>query len=181
MASRGQELLFGLVAGFLLIVALTFTLLLNSGTFPTTMLPFDLDDRTISYPVLKDTIDGVLNVAINTLITIGLMILWLYLHKRTFENNKAIYIVTVYLVFMGGILVNLLTNTIKTYRGGLRPHFIAACKPDSKIVEELRQKNQSWVDLELTKTICTAEEKLDYRWSFPSGHSSEVRFLIIFS
>ena len=177
MACRGQEVLFGHIAGFLLIVALTFTLLLEFGIFPTTKLPFDLDDRSISYPVLKPAIGGVVNVVINTVLTVGLMILWLCLHKRTFKNNKGLFILTVYLVLMGAILVNLLTNTIKVYRGGLRPHFIAACKPNKTIVDRLRKENKSWVDLELTKTICTAEGKPDYRWSFPSGHSSEVRSL----
>ena len=177
LSKRSKELISGVIAVLLLILAVLLTLLLNGGSFSTTMLPFDLDDRTISYPVLPDTINGVVNVVVNSVVTVGLMILWLLFHKSKIGKNKtALFLLAVYLVLMGGILVNLLTNFIKHYRGGLRPHFIAACELDETIVADLRSKDESWVDLETSKIICTHKGKPEFRWSFPSGHSSTVSF-----
>jgi membrane-associated phospholipid phosphatase len=176
---KWKNFLSGAVAVLLLALAITFTLLLNGGGFPTTMLPFDLKDRTLSYPILKDTIGGVTNVVVNTIITIGLVIAWLCCYKENYGSNKALFYLIIYMVLMGGVLVNLLTNFIKHYRGGLRPHFLAACIPNKTIVDSLSPS--SWVNLATTKIICTSKEKLDYRWSFPSGHSSEVRSISFLS
>ena len=170
-----KELLSVAVAFVVLTVAIIFTLLLNGGDFSTTMLPFDLEDKTIDYPVLDDTIDGVVNVVVHSILTILLMVVWLSFQKRKFHGNKTLFILAIYFVLLGGVLVNLITNVIKHYRGGLRPHFLKACMPDEDIVKKLIDSGTTWVNLTLTKTICTAEEKPEYRWSFPSGHSSEVR------
>ena len=174
LSKRSKELISGAIAVLLLILAAVFTFLLEGGSFSTTMLPFDLDDRTISYPVLPDIINGVVNVVVNAVVTVGLMILWLLFHRNKFSKNTALFLLAVYLVLMGVILVSLLTNVIKPFRGGLRPHFIAGCKLNETIVADLRGKDESWVDLETSKIICTHKGKPDFRWSFPSGHSATV-------
>ncbi|KAL5249637.1 hypothetical protein ACHWQZ_G018484 [Mnemiopsis leidyi] len=176
MQSNLKELLSGAVAFVVLAAAIVFTLLLNGGDFTTTMLPFDLKDKTIDYPVLEDTIGGVANVVIHSILTISLMGIWLLLQKKKFKDNRTLFYLAIYFVLLGGVLVNLFTNVFKHLRGGLRPHFLKACIPNEEIVRKLNEEGITWVNITLTKIICTAKGKPEYRWSFPSGHSSEAFF-----
>ena len=173
-----KELLSGAVAIVLLIIAICLTLLLEDGYFPTTLLPFDLKDRTIDYPVLKPTVDDVVLIVVFTVLVILMIVLWLLFYREKFQSNIALFCFAIYLVLLGEVLVILLTNVIKVYRGGLRPHFIKACLPNQTIVEELDREGTSWVNLTVTIMICTAEGKPDYRWSFPSGHASVVKLFV---
>ena len=155
-------------------------LTLNKGYFSTTLLPFDLDDVTINFPVMPDSVNGIGNIVAGVVIDILLVCLWLFIENRfnpsiSRNHNKIKLILSIFVVLYGTVLLNLITNVIKHYRGGLRPHFIAACELNDTIVKEIRANGTSWVNLETTKIICTSTEKVEYRWSFPSGHTSQVR------
>lgn len=177
--NKVQSLITIIIPAILLAVAIAIGLLLNDGFFHTTILPFDLDDRTISYPVLPDTIDGVVCVVITTVVSVGLMILWLLVSfTNTQKLRNPFFYVTIYIVFLGAVLVHLLTNTIKSFRGGLRPHFLEACELNETLVDIIRATGKTWVDIENSKVICLAKEKPEYRWSFPSGHSSTVMMIL---
>ena len=158
------------LAGVALIFSLNF--------FPTTLQPFDLDDRSINHPILEEQFNGVGNLAAGAIIPIIMTFVWIlidYKFERSgLQSSKKRIVFTIYSIIFGVILVNLITHIIKHYRGGLRPNFLAACQPNQTIIRQLRDSKKSWVDLETTKIICTSKEKLTYRWSFPSGHTSNV-------
>jgi len=166
------------VSVILFIISTVITLLLNKGDFTgTNLLPFDLTDQTIQYPEIPDTINGVVNVVVNSVISMLAMAIWLWINRNKMQSREMlvqISVIALFTVMYGGILVNLFTNVFKHYRGGLRPHFIAACHPNQTLLDLLAAEDKTWVDLEMTKIICTNEDKPEYRWSFPSGHSSEV-------
>lgn len=166
------------VSVILFIISTVITLLLNKGDFTgTNLLPFDLTDQTIQYPEIPDTINGVVNVVVNSVISMLAMAIWLWINRNKMQSREMlvqISVIALFTVMYGGILVNLFTNVFKHYRGGLRPHFIAACHPNQTLLDLLAAEDKTWVDLEMTKIICTNEDKPEYRWSFPSGHSSEA-------
>ena len=173
------NILLACIACGFLFSAVTLVLVLDAGYFSTTLLPFDLDDVTLSYPVKPDSISGYVNVVGTFIIDVILVCVWLFVDNKlnpmiAKSKNKLKLALGIFIVFYGTGLVNLLTNIIKHYMGGLRPHFINACELDDAVVKQIRATGKSWVDLDATKTICTSEEKIDYRWGFPSGHTSQV-------
>ena len=145
---------------------------------PTTMLPFDLNDETINYPILEEQVNGMGNLAAGGILSLTMMCIWLVIEFKAGRTTSAVLkrklVLSVFCIIYGGSLVNLLTHVIKQYRGSLRPNFLAACQLNQTLVSEIRNSGRSWVDLETTKVICTSEDRLTYRWSFPSGHSSTV-------
>lgn len=186
MASNMKKVEIAINAILLIGVAVTisvFMLLLNSGKFPTNYQPFDLNDQTLMRPVLPDTIGGVTNVFV-TMIAAMLCMLVLQIFKYNLQSEahrRSIMEVLVFgicIIFIGDVLVNLSTNILKNYRGGLRPHFMEACGINETIKKEITDKGSTWVDSDTSKIICTSHEKLDYRWSFPSGHASQVNYKV---
>ena len=184
MNQKPIQLVFGIIAIILLVVATVFTLLLNRGTFPTNHVAFDLNDKSISYPYLPNSINGYANVAINTIISLGVGIIWIFYHKsqiRAHRNFTILASLLIYNIAMGGMLVNLFTNVFKHMIGGLRPHFLDKCMVNESVRDEIFNKTGgTWVDINYSKIICTNTDKPEYRWSHPSGHSSTVSLLCSF-
>ena len=179
MSIRNKILLITVIL-IVFFVPLIFMLLLNSEFFPTTYLGFELDDQSLSYPFIEDTISGVFNAAVYTLIVCFIAAIWFYLKHSSLLRNMDFkcklfwYGFAVGFAFYGSVIVNLLTNFIKHYRGGLRPHFFALCSLNETLVDELRKANVKYVNATISKVICTTVHDIDYRWSFPSGHTSGV-------
>jgi membrane-associated phospholipid phosphatase len=79
-----------------------------------------------------------------------------------------------------GLLYSLITAAVfqvflKWLIGGLRPHFLAVCKPDITKARELGGLNlDGYMQLYFTRDICTGDEKEinDSLESFPSGHTT---------
>ena len=181
MTQKSTQLVLGILAIIFLVVATLFTLLLNKGTFPTNHVAFDLNDKSISYPYLPSTINGYVNVAVNTIISLGVGITWIFYHKsqiRVHTNFTILASLLIYNITMGGMLVNLFTNVFKHMIGGLRPHFLEKCMVNGTLRDEIVAKTgATWVDIDFSEIICTNTHKPEYRWSHPSGHASTVRHI----
>lgn len=168
----------------LIVTAIALVFLLDAGYFSTTLQPFDLNDVTLQYPILPDSISGYVNVIASFIIDVVLVCVWVLLDSKLNPmsdktRNKVKLLLGVVVVVYGTALVNLLTNIMKHYMGGLRPHFIAACELDEAVVKQITDNGGSWVDVDATKTICTSDGKLDYRWGFPSGHTSQACYAMM--
>ena len=164
----------------LIILGFILTILLYVGDmFGTRYVGFDLKDPAINQPHLPNTINGMVNVALTLVITVGALF-YMNLSKTCRMGvrwciQKALLQIT--FMMFGVCVVNILTNFVKHYYGEPRPHFIAVCQPNLTDPVTIAQLNGgSYVTVNLSRTICTADSKnLDYRWAFPSGHSSQVR------
>ncbi|KAF9942835.1 hypothetical protein BGZ75_001324 [Mortierella antarctica] len=78
-----------------------------------------------------------------------------------------------------GLLYSLITAAvfqvfIKWLIGGLRPHFLEVCKPDTSLAPDAEYNKKGYQQYYFTRDICTGDEKQinDSLESFPSGHST---------
>ena len=149
--------------------------------FSTTMKAFDLRNPSLNHPQKPYTISGRLNVIISAVIVFLVIINWFYWERRTLKHHLFGILCTVYLATLGACFMILLVNCTKNLAGNLRPFFLSACNPNISLVAELKAKNTTWVDEDMSKIICTNKQTLKYRWSFPSGHSAEVNNYLIYS
>lgn len=150
---------------------------------PTTIRPFDLNDRTLSHQQREYTINSALNVTLCVVVLIFCIVMWCIFEGNILKDRKNGAIskqkllsmfYMIYFIVLGGCLLILLVYSIKCLAGQLRPYFIDACKLDQDMVDQLLSQGKTWVDENLAEVICTNKETLRYRWSFPSGHSAEV-------
>ena len=160
----------------IIIILLILTRLRN--ILPTTMRPFDLEDKRINHAEKPYTISGSMNVTIGSLAVFVFTIMWFVcegrLQRPVYRKNLLKVLATVYFTMLGACFMILLVNSTKNVAGHLRPYFITACKPNGTLVEELKARGTTWVDKNLSRVICTSKTSLKSRWSFPSGHSAEV-------
>lgn len=141
--------------------------------FPTTMKSFDLEDPNLIHPEKPYTVSAQTNVVICTVIVFLVTINWFI-----WEHRICLFgiVSTLYLATLGACFMILLVNCTKNLAGSPRPFFLSACVPNSSMVEELKAQNSTWVNEDMSKIICTSKRSLKYRWSFPSGHSAEVKY-----
>jgi diacylglycerol diphosphate phosphatase/phosphatidate phosphatase len=78
-----------------------------------------------------------------------------------------------------GLLYSLITAAVfqvflKWLIGGLRPHFLAVCKPDVSLASHVGNNGAGFQQIYFTRDICTGDEKEinDALESFPSGHTT---------
>ena len=168
------------LSGILAITILAVLIILTRSRdlVPTTMRPFDLEDQRINHMEKPYTISGALNVTIGSGAVFFFTIMWFVcegrLQRPVYRKNLLKVLATVYFNMLGACFMILLVNSTKNVAGHLRPYFIAACKPNGTLVEELKARGTTWVDENLSRVICTSKTSLKSRWSFPSGHSAEV-------
>ncbi|XP_063684942.1 uncharacterized protein LOC134819102 [Bolinopsis microptera] len=152
---------------------------------PTTMRPFDLEDKRINHAEKPYTISGALNVTIGSLSVLFFTIMWFVcegrLQKPVYRKNTIKVLATVYFTMLGACFMIVLVNSTKNVAGHLRPYFIAACKPNETLVDELKSRGTTWVDENMSEVICTSKRSQKYRWSFPSGHSAEAWYAMTLS
>ena len=163
------------LSGILAITILAGLIILTRSRdlIPTTMRPFDLEDQRINHMEKPYTISGALNVTIGSGAVFFFTIMW-FVCEGKFKKNLLKVVATVYFTMLGACFMIILVNSTKNVAGHLRPYFIAACKPNETLVDELKSRGTTWVDENMSAIICTSKRSQQYRWSFPSGHSAEV-------
>ncbi|KAA8899509.1 phosphatidic acid phosphatase type 2/haloperoxidase [Sphaerosporella brunnea] len=145
---------------------------------PTRSFPIVFQDQEIvypqfAYPLRKNIIPIWLAALLASVVPI-FIILCLQIRIRSFwDANNAIL----------GLLYSLINAAVfqvflKWLIGGLRPHFLAVCKPRTT---GMLQGN-GFREVMFTRTVCTGDEKEinDSLESFPSGHSTAAFAGLIF-
>ncbi|KAI2500018.1 phosphatidate phosphatase [Fragilaria crotonensis] len=98
----------------------------------------------------SETISTLVLFVVSALVPFGLQVIHVATKSR--RNEDTLHTICVYLVGFG--LTMLVTETLKSYVGYLRPSFYDLCEPTADY------------------TSCTAGDSNDARKSFPSGHAS---------
>ncbi|XP_034152682.1 phospholipid phosphatase 1 isoform X2 [Esox lucius] len=145
---------------------------------------FFCSDDSIKYPLKEDTISYQLLGGIMVPVTVLTMIfgecLSVYLKhiqsKSSFSNT---YFACVYKAIgtflFGAAMSQSLTDIAKYSIGRLRPHFLAVCKPDWKLIN-------CTAGVYIEDFTCNGEARLvnEGRLSFYSGHSSFSMYCMLF-
>ncbi|KAF9278206.1 hypothetical protein BGZ88_000725 [Linnemannia elongata] len=122
-----------------------------------------------AYPLRKEIVPIWLAAFLAAVIPI-LGILIMQVRVRSFwDVNNAIM----------GLLYSLISAAVfqvfvKWLIGGLRPHFLDVCKPDTSLASDAGYNRKGFQQLYFTREICTGDTKQinDSLESFPSGHST---------
>ncbi|KAJ1323598.1 diacylglycerol diphosphate phosphatase [Microdochium nivale] len=128
-----------------------------------------------AYPLRKEIIPIVAAAVMAAFIPIAVILLMQIRVRSFWDVNNAVI----------GLLYSLITAAvfqvfIKWLIGGLRPHFLDACKPDVTKLTNLQQLRRDiydgtgYMSMYYTKDICTGDEKEinDSLESMPSGHTT---------
>ena len=173
---------FSILTAGIMTLLLGICIVLGTSIVPTTIVGFDLKDRSIQYPVLPDTVTSYFNIILTTFIiilTVGIMNLINNSAHFTLSKIKWFLEVVasqILLSIYGMISVRVLVRGIKHYYGELRPSFITACDVNPNITLSLG--STTFVSAELAKETCLNEVD-SYRWSFPSGHATQVIIYVL--
>ncbi|KAI0221286.1 putative phosphatidate phosphatase [Lamellibrachia satsuma] len=158
---------------------------------------FYCGDKSLMHPFKESTVPGtavmVLGICINAVAIAIFEPISLHRDKvkmtplhgyqlgRYNVRQEIVNFCNIFLVFLFGAAIQQTSVNIgKFTTGRLRPHFLAACKPNYtafSCVDDFHQPQY------VTEDVCTAEEEyktLDMRLSFPSGHSSMSAYCVVF-
>ena len=135
---------------------------------PTKVLEFDLKDYSLNHEFVPEKLNGVLIVLINIAIASILIVINDQVRKVDFH-------ITVpklwYCGLHGNSITLIITYFLKSITGSLRPSFFALCQLNETVVNSI---DGTWVNRSMSQIICTSEDAVDGRRSFPSGHASQV-------
>ena len=143
------------------------TLLKFTSVFPTHIRPFCKDDPSLNYPSVPETLSGPLLL----LMCLVVPLLCLILPRLPSPPTDGFLYA---LPCFGNLLTLILTNVLKCMAGELRPSFLALCK-----LNESMEVVGNCANSTVSAVICTGEEAMDGRHSFPSSHCSQVCLLLI--
>ncbi|XP_067139436.1 phospholipid phosphatase 1-like [Centruroides vittatus] len=150
----------------------SFLLLSISGVIPKSKKGFSCNDDSIRYPYLGDTITPIQLFTILLFFPTTVIIL----NELNYPSTQRVIKSSIKYYLIGFLYVYAITEVLKHYVTGLRPHFLHTCMPEwSKI-------NCS-ISNTISQFICTGSSHLvhsDIYKSFPSGHSSLSCFALVF-
>jgi len=140
-----------------------------SRSFAVTFSDGEVVHPEFAYPLRREIVPIWLAAFLAVVIPI-LGILIMQVRVRSFwDVNNAII----------GLLYSLISAAVfqvfvKWLIGGLRPHFLEVCKPDTSLATDTGYNRKGFQQLYFTREICTGDEKQinDSLESFPSGHST---------
>jgi len=158
---------------------------------------FDLDDISLSYPHMTSRVGGNTNIILTLAVTLMAFAMkaasepdpdkqytprtaWsctVLCMLKSLLNLKLLF--DILIMLYGNIVMNFLTNSLKSLSGVLKPHFLQMCMLNTTIVDQLRAEGTSYVNETFTETICTNPEFADYRRSFPSGHTTQAAYCML--
>ena len=147
----------------LLIILVVFFKFTN--VFPTHISPFYKNDPALSFPAIPENLSGPVLLLLCMIVPTLCMIL-----PRLPSPPSHCFLY--WLPTFGNLLTLIITNALKCITGELRPSFQALCKVNESIMLE-----SDFVNSSMSAIICTGEEALDGRHSFPSSHCSQVYIL----
>lgn len=133
--------------------------------FPTHIGSFYKNDPALSFPSVRENLSG----PVLLLLCIITPMLCMILPRLPSPPSDPFFY---WLPTFGNLLTLIITNALKCITGELRPSFLALCKVNESISLE-----DNFVNRSMSAIICTGEEALDGRHSFPSSHCSQVYIL----
>lgn len=148
---------------------------------------FFCDDPSIRYPYHKNTVSvGVLvSLGLIPIVTvIGVELLRFRFrspgHVRTTPSNLANSIYLYLISFLLGVTITELATDIGKFSiGRLRPHFISVCQPSN--LTWLCSGGMTYVENFSCTSTLSHRDMREIRLSFPSGHSSHIMFLMLYT
>uniref|UniRef100_A0A7S1KNS2 Phosphatidic acid phosphatase type 2/haloperoxidase domain-containing protein n=1 Tax=Percolomonas cosmopolitus TaxID=63605 RepID=A0A7S1KNS2_9EUKA len=144
---------------------------------------FFLDDRSIQLPyksgnTVPSSVAAIVGIVLPLMVILAVdfMVFFKYrvVRKRTFKRTPLLLVQncanSVYAFLLHIFIVLLLTITLKSFLGALRPDFYWRCDPDLSKVEP----GVNFITAEMQKTVCrgSARTIIEGRKSTPSGHAS---------
>ncbi|RYP78018.1 hypothetical protein DL769_003290 [Monosporascus sp. CRB-8-3] len=143
-------------------------------SFPVTFADGEIVYPEFAYPLRKEIIPIWLAAFLAAVVPIAVFLLMQVRVRSFWDANNAVV----------GLLYSLITAAVfqvfvKWLIGGLRPHFLAVCKPDVGLARGAAAAGEGYNEagfrgLYYTREICTGDEASvnDALESFPSGHTT---------
>lgn len=138
-----------------------------SRSFPLTFQDGEVVYPQFAYPLRHEIVPIWLAALLASFIPIGVILVMQIRIKSFWDVNNAII----------GLLYSLINAAVfqvflKWLIGGLRPHFLSACKPDPNVINQ--NIGNGFRQIMYDRRICTGDRKEinDSLESFPSGHST---------
>jgi len=137
-----------------------------SRSFPITFQDGEIVYPSFAYPLRHEIIPIWASALISALIPMGVVLVFQLRVRSFWDANNGIL----------GVLYSLISAAVfqvflKWLIGGLRPHFLAVCKPQ---VQDQDAKGNGFRQIMYDRKVCTGDKKQinDSLESFPSGHST---------
>ena len=129
---------------------------------------FDLRDGSLNHEFVPEKLHGVSIVLINIAIASILIVIFDRVRNVDFQITvRKLW----YCGLHGNSITLIFTYFLKSITGSLRPCFFALCQLNETVINSI---HGTWVNRSMSQIICTSEDAVDGRHSFPSGHASQV-------
>eukprot|EP01113_Clastostelium_recurvatum_P036226 TRINITY_DN5139_c0_g1_i1.p1 TRINITY_DN5139_c0_g1~~TRINITY_DN5139_c0_g1_i1.p1 ORF type:complete len:302 (+),score=39.79 TRINITY_DN5139_c0_g1_i1:94-999(+) len=167
--SRSKHLVLSYLVDWIVLVMLLALLGLHYAKPP--VFYFRLDDPDISYPFVDQTISA---TAITLVIILGplAVVAFAQIWVRSMRDFHQSAMATLQLF----VITQLICEFMWTLVGGLRPNFLAICKPSVPIP-------QVWTPVQYyDDSICTCSETelIRAKHAFPSGHAASITAVCVY-
>jgi len=140
-----------------------------SRSFTVTFMDGEIVFPQFGYPLRDEIVPIWAAALLASLVPIAIFLLMQIRIRSFWDVNNAVI----------GLLYSLITAAVfqvflKWLIGGLRPHFLAVCKPDISLATHQGYNGKGYMQLYYTREICTGDEDQinDALESFPSGHTT---------